>query len=590
MDIFIQNGLIIDGTGRTPYLANVGVESGKIVYLGPDAFPAAQIVDASGEYVAPGFIDMHSHSDYTLPVYPNAESAIGQGITTMVAGNCGMSPSPCHKLYLPFCIEEAAMAKVLPEPIGGVNPGFMQMVPPELLQPKYQETFGVDLDWRSFADYAAHLRRSGIAANLIALVGHGAIRCQVMGDDIHRAASPEEIEQMVQLCDRCMQEGAAGISFGLDYDPGGYASEEELEAIASCVARNGKILAVHYQLRSIRRGIEAEHSTVDGILEMLELARRTGVHLHLSHLTASFSIKPYDRELERLSVLRVLEIIDSYRASGVYVTYDAIPSYTGGDFFYPHVAQRFLPYVLQAGGMKRFSQALNTGNYRRMLINEICAGKHASSSVMTYLNPITMPGWGTGAVITKCADPGYEGRTIGELCRALGKNYVELLLDILSRDPYACYNMWAGHEPGVDTEVFLSVPDMAIGLDVSAVDYTLHGLFGDDRPQNKRSTGTYCGLIKYLSSGRQPIEELVRHLTSVPAEILHLRNRGTIAQGNAADLVVFAPEKLRTNENFVEPAQRPDGISCVLVGGEIAMQQGKHSHIRSGTVITRTAR
>ena len=325
---------------------------------------------------------------------------------------------------------------------------------------------------------------------------------------------------------------------------------------------------------------------MDGILEMLELAKRTGVHLHLSHLTASFTIKPYDRELERRSVLRVLEIIDSYRADGVQVTYDTIPSYTGGDFFYPNIAQRFLPYVLQAGGMKRFSQALNTGNYKQMLIDDICAGKHASSSVMTYLNPVTMPSWGDGAVITRCAKHDYKGKSIGALCRASGKNYVEVLLDILACDPYACYNMWAASTPGVDTEVFLSVPDMAIGLDLSAVDYTLRGIFDDDRPQNKRSTGTYCGLIKYLSSGRQPMEELVRHLTSVPAQILHLQDRGIIAQGKVADVVVFDPTNLRANENYIEPAQRPEGISYVLVGGKIALRCGEHTHIRTGEVIT----
>lgn len=586
MDILIRNGLIIDGTGAVPYRADLGIENGKIAYIGSHTVEATQVIDAAGQYVSPGFIDMHSHSDYTLPVYPDAESAIGQGITTMVGGNCGMSPSPCQNLYIPFCIEEKAMAGVLPEPIGGVNPGFMQMTPPELLRPHYKEAFGSDLDWHSFAEYTAHLQRSGIATNLISMVGHGAIRAQVMGGDIHRTATPDEISRMVQLCDACMQQGAAGISFGLDYDPGSYASDEELEAIASCVARNRKILTTHYQIRPTRRGVTAEHSPVDGIVEMLELAKRTGVHLHLSHLSASFSIKPYDRELERRSVLRVLEIIDAYRADGAHVTYDVLPSYTGGDFFYPNIAQRFLPYVLQAGGMKQFSQALNTGNYKWLLIDDICAGRHPSSSVMTYLNPVAMPRWGEGAVITRCARGGYEGKTIGTLCRESGKNYVEVLLDILSCDPYACYNMWAGVPAGVDTDVFLAAPDMAVGTDTSAVNYTLLGTFNDDRPQNRRSTGTYCCFIKYLASGRQPAEELIRHLTSVPAQILNLRDRGTIAEGKAADLVLFDPKKLCPNEDFVESAQRPDGISCVLVNGRTAFTGGEHTHIRSGKVIT----
>lgn len=588
MELLIKNARVLDGTGKPPFEANLGIEGGSISYIGPEAPEAAQLMDAGGMCLAPGFIDAHSHSDYTLPVYPDAQSAIAQGITTMCAGNCGMSPSPCHRLYLPFSFEERALAEVLPEPFGGVNPGFMQTVPAELLHEPFRKLYGVDLNWRSFGEYVRHLRETGIAPNLMAAVGHGAARCQVMGADIHRPASAEETGEICRICAQSMDEGAIGVSLGLDYDPGNWADEAELEAVVRCTAEKGKTLFVHYQMRPARRGAQIPgHTSVDGLLEVLSLARRTGVHLHLSHLSASFDIRPYDRKLAELGARRVMEIVEEHRALGMKVTYDALANYTGGDFFYPNIAQRFLPYVLQAGGMEAFSRALRTGNYKRLIADDICAGRHPSSSVMTRLDPLAAPAWGGSALITRCSDERCVGKTIGELCRERGCGYVELLLDILEADPFACYNMWSGAEGAVDTEVFLSVPDMPLGLDVSAVDYVQRTAFADGRPENKRSTGTYCGFVKYLTSGREPLETMVRHLTSAAAEALGLSDRGRVEPGFAADLVLFDPAKLDARENFAEPAQRPAGIDSVFVNGAPVLLRGRFTGARPGEVLTR---
>lgn len=585
-DTLLLDANVIDGSGAAPFKANIGITGGEISYIGGELPQAGQIIDAAGRYVSPGFIDMHSHSDYTLPVYPDAGSAIAQGITTMAAGNCGMSPSPCGRLYLPFCYEERALAAVLPEPIGGVNPGFMQTVPPELLRESFRRYYGFDLDWHSFAEYAVHLRACGIAPNLTAMAGHGAIRLQVMGTDIRRAATETEVQEIAALCAQSMDEGAAGISFGLDYEPGGWADGAELEAVARCVASRGKTLAAHYQLRASRRGaVSPGHTPVDGIMEMLDLAERTGVHLHLSHLSVSYDIKPYDLELAKCGVRRVLDIIDEYRSRGVIITCDALPDYTGGDYFYPNIAQRFLPYVLQAGGMEAFSRALNTGNYKDLIAADIRAGRHASSSVMTRLDPVAAPHWGEGAVITRCSDKKYAGKTVGELCRETGRNYVSLLLDILSSDPYACYNMWSARGVGADTEVILTETDIPLGLDVSSVDYVQRTWFNDGRPENRRSTGTYCGFVKYLTSGIAPIESLVHRITGAAADVLGLENRGHIKKGAAADLVVFDAGRLCPNEDFVEPARRPSGIDCVFVNGVPVVLEGEFTGARPGMVL-----
>lgn len=586
LDFLIKNAQIIDGTGKAPFIGNVGICKGEIAYIGADNKAAHRVIDATGKCVAPGFIDMHSHSDYTLPVYPNAESAIGQGITTMVAGNCGMSPSPCERYYTPFCIEETAMAEVLPEPIGGVNPGFMQIVPPELLQEAYKKKLGSELAWRSFGEYTNHLNNIGIAPNLIAMAGHGQIRLQVLGYENNRASTPDEIAEIVALCNKCMDEGAAGISFGLDYAPGWFADEAEMEAVARCVASRGKILAAHYQLRQQRRGKISDHTPLDGMIEMLELAKKTGVHVHLSHLCGSFPPESNSESALRDAQRRTIEMIAGYREQGVTVTYDSLCYYTGGDFFYPNIAHSFLPYVINAGGMERFSAALKIGNYKQLIHDDIWAGMHPSSSVMTRLIPMESPLWGSGVQITRCSNKNVEGKTLDSLCAETGKDYVAVLLDILRDDPYACYNIAATEAyQEVVPEGYLTTPDMCIGLDVSAVDYGKLPEFKNDRPNNRRSTGTYCGFIKYLTSGREPIEQLVRHLTSVPAMALGLTDRGILEEGAKADIVVFEPAGLRTNENFIDPCQRPEGIEYVFVNGVAALDGAKQTHARSGKVI-----
>jgi N-acyl-D-amino-acid deacylase len=349
-DLIIKNALLVDGSGNKPYIADIAIHNGLIARIGKIDDGAERIIDASGKIAAPGFIDMHSHSDATLPAWPDAESSLGQGITTIFTGHCGLSPMPAGRYYGYSCFEDAAMAKVLPTPIGGPNPGYPQLVEPALLRPHYKKAYGADLDWSDVDSYYQHLEKSGIAPNIRSIAGHGQIRFQVLGIDNRRPSTEAELGQILDEVDAAMQAGAAGISFGLDYDPGWYAAREELVAVARRVAELGGILTTHYQLRPNHRGKKADHSPVDGMLEVLDIAEETGVHLHLSHLSGGYTVQPADPGMERFSAQRVLEIVDEYRVRDVQVTYDTICYYSGGDFFYPFLANRFLPYVKLAGG------------------------------------------------------------------------------------------------------------------------------------------------------------------------------------------------------------------------------------------------
>lgn len=590
MRILIKNGKVVDGTGRPAYEADVEIENGIIKKIGQaeaaDDFD--RIIDAAGKYVTPGFIDMHSHTDSTLPVYPDAESALGQGITTLFCGHCGISPMPAHKYYSYSVFEEAAFKRVLPYPIGGHNPGYPQIIPTETIRPHYREVLGSDLDWTDADSYYRHLEKSGIGPNFINVAGHGQIRMQVLGYNTDRYSTPEELEEIVRICGEVMDAGAAGISFGLDYAPGWWASDEELEAVARCVAERGKILTTHYQLRPTRRGVTKQHAPVEGMIEMLNLAEKTGVHLHLSHLDGAHLVYPPDEAVERSAAKRMIEIINEYRSRGVHVTYDTIVYYSGGDFYYPQIANRFLPYVMQAGGMQAFSDALKVGNYKEKVAAEIKAGKHPSSSVMTVLNPVAQPSWGDDVPVMTCKDPFYVNKTIGELTKLTGKNYVDVLLDILEKDPYATYYMWGDRTITTYWKVFLQEEDMCTSLDVHHRNYDYEPeAIAPDIPMNYASTGLYGGLVKHLLRVKDsaPVEKTIKQMTANGADALGLKDRGRLLEGYAADVVVLDYEHLDAHEDFLDVRQKPSGIDLVLVNGEIAVENGNHNHCRSGEII-----
>lgn len=572
LEYLFIGGLVVDGTGNEAYWSNVGIRGGKIVYIGNEEPFAEERVNIEGKCIAPGFIDFHSHGDFTIPVYRQAESAIGQGITTIVGGNCGMSPSPCPAFYSQFPFEERAVSRVMPPPFGGINPGFVQVVPTSLIRPAYEAEFGERLDWSSFGEYAEHMRR-GTGVNMICLVGHGQIRLQVLGPDSQRASDPFEIDEIVDMCRQAMDEGAAGISFGLDYEPGCYADKKELIAVAESVAEKNKIITAHYQMRQFRRGKKCiGHTPVDGIREMLDLALETGVHMHLSHLNQIFSS---EGDEQKIDAMRLIDEIHEYRTRGAEISYDTLASYTGGDFYYPNLAHRFQPYLIQAGGISAFSRALKIGNYRDQLASDIRKGRDPSTSPLTRIDIANDPDWGKSFLITKTMDESAVGKTVGELCKEKGRDVIDVMLDLLSEDPYTCYSTWVDGEISPESEVYLNTVDMALGLDVSPVNYNSAAPYPKgDYTVNRKSTATYCGYIKYLTSDVSSLEEKVKHLTKNPAEILGIKDRGTISPGKAADLVVFDKTKLNPCEDFVFPEKQPEGILHVMVNGEFALKDG----------------
>ena len=228
-DILIRNARVCDGTGQPAFSADIGVVGDRIAQIGDlQDCNAAQTIDAAGRVAAPGFIDMHSHGDCTLLLFPNAQSLLRQGVTTIVGGNCGTSPAPLDRVYLMQCWELDFWQEL--DPFVFYENSFLDPAP---VCAYFREHLGYDMDWHSFGEFLNRVERAHCAVNYVPLVGHGQVRAQILGLENARPATAEEADAIAALLREAMEDGAWGISTGLDYAPGAFADTEELKKAVS---------------------------------------------------------------------------------------------------------------------------------------------------------------------------------------------------------------------------------------------------------------------------------------------------------------------------------------------------------------------
>ncbi|MGH8056757.1 MAG: N-acyl-D-amino-acid deacylase family protein, partial [Candidatus Entotheonellia bacterium] len=279
-DLLIRQGHVVDGSGAASFVGDVAVQGDAIIHVGQAEEPQARLViDGAGLTVAPGFIDLHTHSDYTLLVNPLAESKVRQGVTTEVIGNCGTSPAPLGDEAYP------------------------------IIRSRMQQQYQLDVTWRSLGGYLERLAETGAAVNVVPVVGHGTVRSAVMGY-AQREATASELERMKGLIADAMAEGAFGFSTGLVYAPGSYASLDEIIELATVVARAGGIYCTH---------IRNESDTVlDAVQEAITIGERAGLPVQVSHLKAAGQTN-----WEKTPAL--LQLLDEANARGLDVTGDMYP-------------------------------------------------------------------------------------------------------------------------------------------------------------------------------------------------------------------------------------------------------------------------
>jgi N-acyl-D-amino-acid deacylase len=522
--------MVVDGTGAPRYRAEVRVADGRIAEIARDrsAVAAGRVVDADGLVLAPGFIDMHAHSDLALLTDPEHLAKVSQGVTLEVLGQDGLSYAP---------VNDATLADIRRQ-IAGWN----------------GDPADFDWNWHSVGGYLDRLDSSGIAVNACYLVPHGSVRMLVLGYD-DRVPSADELEQMRALIREGLAEGAVGMSCGLGYTPGMYAATAELTELCRTVAELGGFLAPHH--RSYGAG------ALDAYREMIEVCRASGCALHLSHATMNFGVNKGRGD-------ELIAMLNDAIADGCDLTLDTYPYLPGST-----TLAALLPSWTSADGP--------AGVLRLLQDPAVCTRIRTDMEIVGCDGCHGVPtDWGT-VRISGVGDPalaGRVGRTVAELARAEGREPFEVFRALLVADGLATTILHlVGNEENVRT--IMRHPRHTGGSD---------GLLVGERP-HPRAWGTFPRFLGHYGRelGVLGLEECVAHLTGNAARRLRLRDRGLIREGQAADLVLFDPETVRDTATFDEPRRPAEGIAHVYVNGVAVLAEGRHTGATAGRALRREA-
>lgn len=523
-DILIIGGRVFDGTGNPWFYTDIGISKGKIVFIGKASKADATLtIDASSLAVAPGFIDMHSHSDLELLVDGRAISKVHQGVTLEVIGNCGSSAAPLNDLMKTY------MEKfVLPEFEGQIK-----------------------LDWSTMGEYFNKLEKNGLSVNVASYVGHSNIRTYVMGF-VDREPTNSELEDMKKLVAEAMMDGAMGLSTGLIYPPSCYAKTEEIIELTKIVAQYGGIYASH---------IRGEGATLlEAVKEAIRIGEEAKIPVEISHFKAS-------GKLNWGKIRDAAKLIEEARERGIDVTADQ----------YPYIAsstslKALLPAWAHEGGPEKLLERLkDPENLNKIKVHLEGYSKREHD----YWDRIMI------SYLEK--NQQFLGKTISEISKILKLNpedtVIKLLLDEESRVSHISFGMCEE-----DVEFAMKLPWVMVGSDGSAV--APEGVLSKGKP-HPRYYGTFPRILGVYSRERKTIslEQAIRKMTYLPAWRLGFRDRGIIREGAYADIVIFDPKIVKDNAVFTDPHQLPTGIIHVLVNGVAVIFNGKHTNAKPGKIL-----
>jgi len=524
VDLVLSGGTVVDGTGEPGYRADVAIDGSGIVRIGDAAeLTADRTVDASGLVVAPGFIDMHAHSDLQILTAPDHFAKVSQGVTTEVLGQDGLSYAP---------VDDATLAQVRRQIAGwNGNPA------------------DFDFSWRTVGEFLDRLD-AGIATNAAYLVPQGTLRLLVVGPD-DRPATENEIARMQEILAESLLAGAVGMSSGLTYTPGMYADSGELAALCRVVAEHGGYYCPH--TRSYGAGALGAYA------EMIDLARSTGCPVHLTHATMNF-----DENAGRAPEL--LDLVDGALADGCDISLDTYPYLPGCT-----TLSALLPSWSSSGGPDVLLERLGDPATReRIRVNVEETGSDGCHGVTVDWATIQISGVGNPELA------GTVGSTVAELADREKRSGTEVFFDLLREDQLATTILQhVGHEDNVQTI-------MQHRVHMGGSD----GILVGDRP-HPRAWGTFPRYLARYSRelGLLGLEDCVAHLTGRSATRLKLADRGFVREGFAADLTLFDPRTITDTATFTEPRQAAGGIPYVLVNGRFAIDNGVPTGSRSGRAL-----
>jgi N-acyl-D-amino-acid deacylase len=525
-DLLIRGGHLIDGTGSAGRDADVGVRDGRVAAVEPrSARPARRVIDARGLVVAPGLIDIHTHSDFTLPLNPRAESKIRQGVTLEVVGNCGFSVAPALPGRAAMLREYlASSAAWLP----------------------FHET--------TFADYAAAFPPTSV--NVILQVGHNTLRLMTAGLD-NRPLTTEETAAMTRMLEEALAGGAWGLSSGLFTAPGNFAGAGEIQALARVLRRHGAAYSTHVRDEA-DRGLEA-------VREAIAVAEATGVHVQIAHLKLS-GIDNWG------GAARLLDEIAAARRRGVPVDCDAYPYDTA-----TNPLRNLLPRWVMENGIPAMLERLRRRDVRTRLRDEI------ARSGLTNFGRIAS--WDAVRVAISPHLPDHAGRTLGDLARSRGVDPIDAVADHLVADRGET-RILITSMTDADVHQITAAPWVTVGSDGNAL--ATAGVTSQGKP-HPRYYGTHARVLGPCVRELRllTLEQAIGKMTGAAARALGLADRGVLRPGAWADVVVFDPARIADRSTYEDPHRYAVGVSTVVVNGQVVVDGGDHTGALPGRVLRR---
>jgi N-acyl-D-amino-acid deacylase len=528
-DILIRGGTLYDGSGQPGEAGDLAIAGGRIAAIGPALSGAAErVIDAAGLAITPGFIDIKTHSDFTLPINPKAESKVRQGVTTEIIGHCGFSVAP----VLPD------KTQLLADYLSGGAPWLPFR---EVSFPEYLDTF------------------PAVAVNAGMLVGHNTLRLMAMGLE-DRAPTAAELDQMCALLEEGLGAGALGLSTGLFTPPGSFAEPAEIMALCAVVARHKAAYFTHIRDESNR--------VLEAIEEAVAVARAYPIHVEIVHLKCS-GIDNWGKAAQ------ILDRIEQARAEGCDIDCDAYPYAAGAN-----PLKNLLPPWVQIGG--------NEAMLARLALPEIRARIEAEIADHGLNNWGRIPSWEAVQISISPKLPQHAGETVGALAVARGCDPIDLVCDMLIEDNGATRVLITSISED-DIRTIVRSPKALVGSDGNCVaDY---GTVSQGMP-HPRFYGTFPRIIgHYVHQERLlPLEQAVYKMTGGSARALKLKDRGILKEGYRADIAIFDPTDFRDQATYAEPHRYPTGArTTVIVNGTVVVDNARHTGALPGQVLRRAA-
>ena len=536
-DIVIKNGRVIDGTGNPWFKADIGITKGKITKIGLiEPSEKTKVIDATGLIVSPGFIDIHSHSDYSIPFDPMVISTIHQGITTLVVGMCG-----------------ASLAPVNPEKQELFDKEFSMAAPPGL---------EFNVTWTSYSEYLDEMEKIGCSSNVAYNLGFGMIRMAAMGYE-DRKPTKDEMQKMKDYIRDAMEAGAFGISTGLIYTPQAYAETDEVLELTKEVAKYNGLYFSHIRNEG--------NLVIEAIQEVIDIVEQSGCRGgQIAHHKVSGKAN-WGRSKE------TLKLIEETNQRGINITCDQYPYNRGATSL-----MTLLPPWSHEGGPEKLVERLKDPKEKEKIKKDLYAGTNFESFVKNigwecvYISSLETEKWSK-----------YMGKSLTEITKANGKeDEFEVLCEILI-DEEAKGGMTVESMGEEDIQRIMKGRYTMIGCDGSSIPLTGPLSYGKPHP---RFFGTFPRVLGHFVREKKimSLETAIRKITSFPAQTLGLADRGLLKKNMWADIVVFDQEKITDKATFANPHQLSVGIDYVLVNGDIVIEKGEHQSNLPGKTLRST--